>query len=485
MSVIADRSLGLAGSIIHAKYRVLALASVSRDVVVYMAEELRFGRAITLKVLRDEIAGDAEFVAAARDQTNRLAMSAHVQRGFPRVYECGALDTGGLFIALEPTKGATLREVLDARGTLDPATALRIASQVGEALEILHHNRIVHGQLSLDSVLVVKDSDGRELVTLVGVELTAAYRTAGGRRRRDAAPRAYLAPEQLERDETTEATDQFALGMLLRELLTGDRSRTTIGADPGTPPVPPEIDRIITTALDARPEHRFPDISVMVNDMWAAQTALAEPAPRPRSVAVRANTHRRPRPRAPHAPVRIAAAVGIAGILAVVVWFALSGGLVSTVRSVLTAVAVVTGAPAPVTAAPAAAPAAVTAPRAVTPAPAVVPAAPAVVTAAPAVVTAAPAAVMAPVAPDARRRNDLARMPSSPSRPRHDIARPTRSESVPDPAAAPRPAPVVETAPRRPVESPSAAEQRAENDARATHGGDGGAIIDWVLKRQR
>src|SRR5687768_15248527 len=79
--VVPERSLGLAGSIIQAKYRVLAIASVSRDVVVYMAEELRFGRPITLKVLRDEVAGDAEFVAAARDQAIRLAMSAHVHRG--------------------------------------------------------------------------------------------------------------------------------------------------------------------------------------------------------------------------------------------------------------------------------------------------------------------------------------------------------------------------------------------------------------------
>ena len=142
-----ERSLSLAGSIIKARYRVNAVFSVSRDVVVYTAEELRYGRPIALKVLRDEVAGDAEFVAAVRDQASTLAMSVHIHRGLPRVYECGTLDTGELFIALERTKGATLREVLDVRGALDPSTALRIASQVGEVLETLHHSRIVHGQL--------------------------------------------------------------------------------------------------------------------------------------------------------------------------------------------------------------------------------------------------------------------------------------------------------------------------------------------------
>jgi serine/threonine-protein kinase len=328
-----ERSLGLAGSIIRARYRVNAVASVSRDVVVYAAEELRYGRPIALKVLRDEVAGDAEFVAAARDQATTLAMSARAHRGLPRVYECGAADTGELFIALEPVKGATLREVLDARGALGPYTALRIASQVGEALETLHHSRIVHGQLDPESVLLVKDGDGMEHVTLTGVELTAAYRTASGRRRRETTPPAYLAPEQVEGGEATDATDQYALGMLLRELLTATRS-------PETSSLPPEIERIIATATDARPERRFPDVSVMVNDMWAVQTTLAETAPGPPSVKPRASIHRRQRRRRSQVPLRIAGAVAAAGIIAVVVWFALSGGLGTRARALLTAPAV-------------------------------------------------------------------------------------------------------------------------------------------------
>jgi serine/threonine protein kinase len=381
-SASPERSLSLAGSIIKARYRVNALSAVSRDVVVYTAEELRHGRPIALKVLRDDIAGDAEFVAAVRAQASTLAMSAHVHRGLPRVYECGALDTGELFIALELTKGATLREVLDVRGALDTSTALRIASQVGEALETLHHDRIIHGRLAPESVLVVRDNEGAEHVTLLGVEVTAAYRTTTGLRRRDASPPAYLAPEQ-ERGETTEASDQYALGMLLRELLTG--ARTTAA------PLPPEIEGIITTALDPRPEHRFPDISVMVNDMWAAQTGLAEPAPRPPAAKVRASTHRRPRTR--HAPLRIAAAVVTAGIIAVVVWLALSGGLVSRFRAAVPA------------------------------------------------------------------------------------------DGLAHPAAAPRPAPVVE----RPgsVESRTRAERPAATDQPGTDAADGSAIIDWLLKNRR
>ena len=152
-----ERSLGFAGSVIKGRYRVNALSSVSRDVVVYRAEDVRNGRMVALEVLRDELAGDPAFVAAVRDQARTLANSAHVHRGVARVFDCGAMDTGELFVALERYEGPTLREILDARGALDPSTALRIASQLGEALETLHHNRIIHGQLDPTSVLMVTE----------------------------------------------------------------------------------------------------------------------------------------------------------------------------------------------------------------------------------------------------------------------------------------------------------------------------------------
>ena len=295
---VAGVEPSLAGSIIRAVTGQRRLLG-ERDVFVYAAEELRFGRPIALKVLRDEVAGDAEFVAAVRDQAYTLAMAAHVDRGLPRVYECGTMDTGELFIALERTRGATLREVLDARGPLDPSTALRIASQVGEALETLHHNRIVHGQLAPDSVLLARDNDGVEHIALVGVEVTAAYRTTTGLRRRDASPPAYLAPEQVERGETTDATDQYALGMLLRELLTADRSRETTGARAATPPLPPEIERIITTALDPRPS-TLPGHHRDCQRHVAAQTVLAETRASPASPNSGETPTERSRPRRPH-----------------------------------------------------------------------------------------------------------------------------------------------------------------------------------------
>lgn len=281
---LAERSLSLAGSTIKARYRVKALAAVRRDVVLYAAEELRYGRPVTLEVLRDEVAGHPEFVAAVRAQASTLAMSPHAYRGLPRVYECDVTEDGALFIALEPVTGITLRELIDTRGPLDLHTALRVASQVGEALETLHHNRLVHGELRPDSVLVATDPGGPERVTLVGVELTAAYRTSIGRGRRDESPLRYLAPEQIEQGVTTAASDQYAFGLLLREILSAHSA--SAAADVEAPPatLPPAIERIMTTALAPRPEDRYANISVMMNDLWGAQTALIPDEGRARGV---------------------------------------------------------------------------------------------------------------------------------------------------------------------------------------------------------
>jgi len=451
-----DRSLGLAGSVVKGRYRIDAVSSVSRAVVVYAAEDLRLRRPTALKVLREEFAADSRFVAAVRDQAGTLARLAHVHRGVARVYECDATDSGEVFVALEWTEGTAVREVVDACGALAPSTALRVAIQVGEALEALHREGIVHGRLGPDSVLMAKDGDGVERVKLVGVELTAAYRTPLGRGVGDAFPLAYLAPEQIERGETTEATDVYALGMLLRELLTGGRAGEATDALTA-PPLPPGIEGVIATALDAEAERRYPDISVMLNDMWGVAAGLAGPEPRARSVKPGADTHRRERRRPPHSTLRITAAVVTAGIIAVVVWAAAFERIASSLRDRVT--------PSAVTVVPVegdAPPVAVQPFRTGQPEASARASAPGDETA-------------APPASGAVKETSTAKERSAPVV--------VRQEPVGAPAVGRRPRPAVESG-TLPT-SRTQAERQARKDRADPDLGDGSAIIDWLLKDQR
>ena len=449
-------SLGLAGSVIKARYRVNAVSSVGRDVVLYTAEDIRNGRSIALKVLRDEFARDAAFVAAVRKQAGALAVAAHVLRGVQRVHEFDVTDTGQFFVALEWVEGATLREVLDAGGALVVPTALRVAIRVGEALEALHHNRLLHGHLGPDSVLMVTDG---ERIRLVGAELTAAYRTPIGLRLRDAFSLAYRAPEQIQRGETTEATDVYALGMLLRELLTAGRTGQTPGALTATPPLSPAIERIITTALDERPERRYPDISEMVNDIWGATAVLPEPESRPRSVKARGNPRRRVRRRRPPFTLRITAAAVTAGIIAAVVWVAGFDRIVSRFQGRVT--------PPPVIAVPVDRDA--TQPS-VHPLPTEPPGVPSSASA---------------------TRKETSTLPES-----RAVTEASTVEGLAPAVAKPLPAPVVVrqqpvalpavgSRPRPAVESRAPAERPARMDRADTDVGDGSAVIDWLLQHRR
>lgn len=421
---LAERSLSLAGSTIKARYRLKAVAAVHRDVVLYAAEELRYGRPVTLEVLRDEVAGHPEFVAAVRAQATTLAMSPHAYRGLPRVYECDVTESGALFIALEPVTGITLRELIDTRGPLDLHMALRIASQVGEALETLHHNRLVHGELGPDSVLV---TTGSERVTLVGVELTAAYRTPIGCGRREESPLRYLAPEQIEHGTATAASDQYAFGRLLEELLAVSTASGTAGVEIPPAALPPAIERIMATALAARPEQRYPSISVMMNDLWGAQAALLPDEGRPRAGKLAAAAGRTPRGR-----TRLTAGLA-AGIVAAAIILVVSVALVDRL---------------------------IVRPRVRADAPAV-----------------------SPVTLDQRATPPDDRRPS--------VEVPGAPSAMPAVRAAPmritEPLTVKDTAAGavRPVESAAPAARRAPAPTPKADQGDGSAIIDWLLQNER
>jgi hypothetical protein len=478
---------GLAGSVIKSRYRVNAVSSVDRDVVVFSAEDTRHDRPIALKVLRGEFARDAEFVAAVRAQSRTLARSAHVLRGVQRVYDSGDTETGQLFVALEWVEGATLSDVLDTGGALAVPTALRVAIRVGEALEALHHNGLVHGRLGPHSVVMVKDG---ERIRLVGAELAAAYRTPLGRRIHDPFPRSYPAPEEAGLGAATEATDVYALGMLLRQLLTAGKEDQTAGGG-ATPPLSPTIRRIIATALEPSPERRYSDISVMVNDIWGAAALVTERESRGRPVKAWRNSRRRVRRRRGRFALQMAAVAAAAGVAAAMVWVAgldrLATQLYSRVtQPAVTAVQVARDVLPPSEAPPSTAPRELTAPPST----------------APRELTAPPGSGVA--------------ADKSPVEPRASVVVP-ESRAVPPPTMAPRVAPsaiapsTIDGRPRAIVESavpvaprahrpstelpapvkpsdPSERREPTEQPRRLERGADtsdGSAAVDWLLKDRR
>jgi eukaryotic-like serine/threonine-protein kinase len=195
-----------------------------------------------------------------------------------RVREFGQAETGQAFAAMELVQGRRLSALLS-EGNLDVTTALRIAIDLGEAVETLHNRGLVHGALRPGNVMIGRD--GR--VTLMDVELTgvrAAQAVHGIMV--DEPPPEYLSPEQIRQVRVTETTDIYAFAVILYEILCGvppfqGETREAVLTKHLTEipipmrqrrrTVPVAVEAVVALALSKEPEPR-PPIQTILNRLW-------------------------------------------------------------------------------------------------------------------------------------------------------------------------------------------------------------------------
>jgi Tol biopolymer transport system component/tRNA A-37 threonylcarbamoyl transferase component Bud32 len=252
---------------------------------VYLARDLRHGRQVAIKVLREELAaavGAERFLAEIR-------VTASLQH--PHIlplFDSGNAD-GLLWYAMPFVEGETLRSRLAREGPLPVADAMRLAREVADALEHAHTRGIVHRDVKPENVLL---QDGHALVADFGIAL--ALEQAGGERitRTGFAlgtPQ-YMAPEQAAGERALDArVDVYALGAVLHEMLAGEPPfaaptrqavvrRMMHELPPALtmlrPDVTPFVDAAVRRALAKRPDDRFRSAAAFDR---ALATALALP----------------------------------------------------------------------------------------------------------------------------------------------------------------------------------------------------------------
>jgi eukaryotic-like serine/threonine-protein kinase len=202
-------------TIADGRYRVERVLGVGAMAKVLLAHDAELGREVAVKLLDEGLAADPSFRA-------RFAREARVAAGLSHpnvvtVFDVGEAD-GRPFIVMELVPGRTLEERLRRDGALSANDVLGIARQVCAGLEHAHANGLVHRDLKPGNLIerddgTVKIADFGIARAVEGTELTEAGTVVG--------TAAYLAPEQAEAGTVTPATDLFALGAVLYELLTG------------------------------------------------------------------------------------------------------------------------------------------------------------------------------------------------------------------------------------------------------------------------
>jgi tetratricopeptide (TPR) repeat protein/predicted Ser/Thr protein kinase len=205
------------GSTLGNRYEILALLGEGGMGAVYKAADLEVDRIVALKVIRPDMASNPEILARFKQE---LVLSSRVtHRNVIRIYDLGDAD-GVKFITMEFIEGKDLRSILHERKKLPPEEAVDIALQVCQALDAAHGIGIIHRDLKPQNIML--DDSGRAIVmdfglarTLSGDGMTQTGAMLGTME--------YMSPEQALGKDLDQRSDIFALGLILYELLAGER----------------------------------------------------------------------------------------------------------------------------------------------------------------------------------------------------------------------------------------------------------------------
>ena len=311
-------------------YEILSPLGAGGMGEVYQAKDTRLDRDVAIKVLPDELFGDADHVARFEREAKALAALSHP--GIAAIHSFEEVDKRHLLVQ-ELLEGDTLRHLLGS-GRLPLRKTLDYAVQIVMALAAAHEKGVVHRDLKPENLFVT--SDGRVKILDFGLaKLTRQQEDASGPTdvptvSRHTQPGAvlgtlsYMSPEQVRGKAADRRSDIFSFGSVLYEMLSGkkafrgDSAADTMSAilkeDPpdliaSNRSIPPALERIVHHCLEKSPEQRFQSARDLAFDLESVSSVST-------TSAARAFTRFRFRP-TPSRAATLAAAVALgAGLLA-------------------------------------------------------------------------------------------------------------------------------------------------------------------------
>jgi len=277
--------LGLTGRTL-AHFRILEPLGVGGMGVVYRAQDTRLNRTVALKVplseYRSDTSAEQRFLhearsAAALDHPNLCG-----------IYEVGESVEGHPFLAMPLLPGETLKQRLAREGSLPIGEAVEIARQVAAGLAAAHQSGIVHRDIKPGNVMLL--ADGAVKVLDFGLAKVRDLTLTGSRAQLGTV--AYMAPEQIRREPIDGRTDLWSLGVVLYEMLTGQRpcggehhaavAHAIVYEEPVRPAVlrdgiPPSLEGLLRTLLRKERVNRPRSAQQVAADLAAIQQGRAPP----------------------------------------------------------------------------------------------------------------------------------------------------------------------------------------------------------------
>ncbi|HEX4488260.1 MAG TPA: tetratricopeptide repeat protein [Terriglobales bacterium] len=267
---------------------------------VYRARDPRLDRSVAIKLLPSQFSSDPDRLR--RFEREARSASALNHPNIVTIYELGQ-DGSHHFIAMELVEGKTLRELLDA-GSLPMRRAIEISAQVAEGLTKAHEAGITHRDLKPENLMITDDGFVKILdfglaklspahAEQPDADATSAFMTQAGELFGTAA---YMSPEQAEGRQADFRSDQFSLGLVLYEMVTGKRAFqkvTTIETlaailreqfDPvalHSPDAPAPLCWAIERCLAKEPDKRYSSTRNLARELAAIRDHFSERANKP------------------------------------------------------------------------------------------------------------------------------------------------------------------------------------------------------------
>jgi serine/threonine protein kinase len=282
VSELPTASGGLAAGSQIAGYTIEGQIGRGGMAVVYRASDGRLNRAVALKILAPELAGDTAFRQRFIREMRAAASVDHPN--IVPVFDAGEAD-GELFIAMRYVSGQDVRTLLDAEHRLTAARVAHLIAQAASALDEAHARGLVHRDVKPGNMLIGSGQPDHLYLSDFGLSkqrVSSAQLTLTGQ---FLGTLDYMAPEQIEGHEIDGRADLYALGCTAFEMLAGeppfrrDQGLAVLWAQVSAPApslqalrpdLPPAVDEVIARALAKSPDDRYPSCTAFARALATA-----------------------------------------------------------------------------------------------------------------------------------------------------------------------------------------------------------------------
>ena len=264
------------GKKLDGRYELLELIGVGGMADIYKAKDITEDRIVAVKILKNEFAASEDFLRRFRNESKAIALLSHPN--IVKIYDVGFTDKIQ-FIVMEYIDGITLTEYIERQGVLKWRDAIHFTVQILKALQHAHDRGIVHRDIKSQNVMLM--SDGTIKVMDFGIarfnresDKTISEKAIGSVH--------YISPEQARGDITDEKSDIYSVGVMLYEMLTGQKpfdgdnpvsiALMHMQSQPKRPTeinssIPEGLEEIVIKAMQKEPSKRYQTAGEMIKDI--------------------------------------------------------------------------------------------------------------------------------------------------------------------------------------------------------------------------